>query len=56
INYFYFIGCGLGIVINIVKYVRNWPKSNDFGLKPEFFRWNSSFSLTISSLAIVSIL
>ena len=56
INYIYFIGCSLGIVINIVKYVRNWPGSNDFDLKPEFFRWNSSFSLTISSLAIVSIL
>ena len=56
INYFYFIGCSLGIVINIVKYVRNWPESNDLSLKPEFFRWNSSFSLIISSLAIVSIL
>ena len=56
LNYFYFIGCSLGIVITIVKYVRNWPESNDFGLKPEFFRWNSSFSLIISSLAIVSIL
>ena len=56
LNYFYFIGCTLGFLIHLVKYIRNWPEFNDLELKPEFFRWNSSFSLIISSLAIVSIL
>ena len=56
LNYFYFIGCTLGFLIHLVKYIRNWPELNDLELKPEFFRWNSSFSLIISSLAIVSIL
>jgi len=56
LNYFYFTGCTLGLLIHLVKYIRNWPESNDLELKPEFFRWNSSFSLIISSLAIVSIL
>ena len=56
LNYFYFTGCTLGFLIHLVKYIRNWPESNDLELKPEFFRWNSSFSLIISSLAIVSIL
>jgi len=56
LNYFYFTGCILGFLIHLVKYIRNWPEFNDLELKPEFFRWNSSFSLIISSLAIVSIL
>jgi len=56
LNYFYFTGCIAGILINIMKYIRNWPMSDNIGLKPEFFRWNSSFSLVISTFAIVSIL
>ena len=56
LNFLYFLGCMLGFGIHIVKYLRNWPKSDKINLKPEFFRWNTLFSLLISSFGIISII
>jgi 4-hydroxybenzoate polyprenyltransferase len=52
----YFIGCSIGLLIHLIKYIRNWPKSDKINLRPEFFRWNTMFSLIISSFAIISII
>jgi 4-hydroxybenzoate polyprenyltransferase len=52
----YFIGCLIGLLIHLIKYIRNWPKSDKINLRPEFFRWNTMFSLIISSFAIISII
>ena len=56
LNTVYLFGCITGSVVHIVKYLRNWPKSDKINLRPEFFRWNTLFSLLISGFGIISII
>ena len=55
LNIIYLFGCIVGSMVHIMKYLRNWPKSDKINLRPEFFRWNTLFSLLISGLGIISI-
>ena len=56
LNLIYLFGCGIGLIVHIMKYLRNWPKSDKINLRPEFFRWNTLFSLLISGFGIISII
>ena len=56
LNIIYLFGCIAGSMVHIIKYLRNWPKSDKINLRPEFFRWNTLFSLLISGFGIISII